>query len=401
MKVSFGEFPFGAEAQPLIRDIFEKVNSPKYTELYVAYPHLLPSQEHEPSDKNSKRFEIYIFSLPKLEDGVYTSPMTKMTLNGQHFTMREGQRDVINAQVPSGYEILQDENGQTIGIYRDNKLWLTTDALHIIDNQFITQLFYYISDQLIVPLDPEGKAKRLEAMLLKSIKKILDDRFKDIKAGLESKERAVTTAQAAYQTNLREYLSTLSMYNSLEKVDDSKAKSIVGKLMSIPFVEEVNARGETLILKTKPITLGPFNYGRWTFEMGQGGASLFSHDAGDVLHPYEYNDRGHFCLGGFTDNYMNLMFNGDFTSAAGLLRLLLTNYSVSTRMHDLEPFLRKVMGTANFNKLLAKLAESADIDTDNYNVQITSINGLEMNLQANRKAEALKGELTIKKMVKL
>ena len=410
MNVTFGPFDDVSDIEfckSIITNFFQLLKHPKIDQVYVAVPHMLYSDDgFEPSTKSSKRVEIYFFSSPKEVGMSATRQLSRLHLNGQIFSLPRGQGDTINTPegtpIPSEFEEFKDEAGELFALSKANKFWVLMDAVHAVSPtgnsaEPLTAILTLITERF-TPLSPEEKRKMQEQKFIAWLLIKSKSGFSEVETIYNQRLLNVQAYQNQYQTALKDFVAWKQVKENLKPLSEDDAKEVIKRLWALPFVEDVSF-GTNVVVKTKEITLGPFNYGKWTFELVPNNPLILSENRDfDSCHPYSYSDRGHFCLGGFVEPYATAMQNCEMDKAASILKLLITNYMVTTRMNNLEPFLTRTMGEKEFQQALNELLRKHDINPDNYErLEIASVLGNEITLTG----KEVKTGVSFRKVVKV
>jgi hypothetical protein len=326
-----------------------------------------------------------------------------LTLEGRQYSLLEAQRDTIPFAPMNGYNEIQDESGQTFAIFKDNKCWILIDVIHRLgdSSSYATEqwpaVLQAVFSQIVQPITPEERQALAEKKIVKQIFESAKDNFGNFKAQRD----AFAKDAESYQRNLLETLRQLTTYESLLKnmanYSEDDARKVLDKIKSLPFFESLSCSGGTPIVNTKEIQLGPLNYGKFTMYMIN--YPKMTHEA-KAMHPYEFHDHNEFCIGGFASAYTQATHSGEYDKAFMILRMLITNFSTSTRMNSVEEFLQSSMGKRGYEKAIKELCEQAKIPFDDYDVAFSSILGNEITLLATRKPDK-KGEQTLRKVIKV
>ena len=410
MNVTFGPFDDVSDIEfckSTITNFFQLLKHPKIDQVYVAVPHMLYSDDgFEPTAKSSKRVEIYFFSSPKEVGMSTTRQLSRLHLNGQIFSLARGQGDTINSgsvPIPSEFEEFKDEDGELFALSKANKFWVLMDAMHGVgpssgnSTELLTAVLTVITEGF-TPLSPEEKRKMQEQKFIAWLLLKSKNGFAEVDTIYNQRLQNVQTYQNQYQTALKDFVSWKQVKENLKPLSEDDAKEVIKRLWALPFVEDVSF-GTNVVIRTKEITLGPFNYGKWTFELVPTNPSILPENRDlDPFHPYSWGDHGRFCLGGFVEPYATAMQNCDLDKATSILKLLITNYMVTTRMHNLEPFLIRTMGEKEFREAFNELLREHDINPDDYErLEIASILGNEITLTG----KEVKTGMSFRKVVKV
>ena len=398
MEINFGKFgeedenpPIKAEELQAIKDFitsaFNTMKIKGYTSVYVAGPHQCFSEDFPPKHSSKDVLEVYFYSLPaSLANSLIK--IENIVSNGSAINLREGQKDSIKVEgSPAGYKMIEDEEGKQIAMVQENKIWILPDLLHNVGTskeslEAAKDVLHFISDMYFNPPTEadlrQRTIKKIEEVIKGNFnrnKKSLEDHVKSITSELQQREQQIaqTIRNLAYESELLELANKRIM---------PKAETICHNIEKMPFVKKVSFKNGTLNIDTNPISIGPFNYGSWNIQLNSD-LPAFTHEANGVRHPYEYEYHG-FCMGGFANNYVLSTNSGEFDKALAICRLEITNYSTETRMKSIEDFLKKIMGTAAFNKVLKAVKEENFPDADG--VIISKINGSTVTYIATKKA---------------
>ena len=415
MNVTFGPFDDVSDIEyckSVIMNFFQLLKHPKVDEVYVAVPHMLYSDDgFEPSTKSSKRVEIYFFSSPKDVGMSNTRQLSRLHLNGQIYALVRGQGDTINpkvvefetALIPSEFDQFKDEAGELYALGKANKFWVLMDVMHGVGPSSgnsidpLTAILTVITEGF-TPLSLEEKRKMQEQKFIAWLLLKSKNGFAEVDTIYNQRLQNVQAYQTQYQTALRDFVAWKQVKENLRPLSEDDAKEVIKRLWALPFIKDVSF-GMNVVVRTKEITLGPFNYGKWTFEMIPTNPSILPEKRDlDPFHPYSWGDHGRFCLGGFVEPYATAMQNCEMDKAASVLKLLITNYMITTRMHNLEPFLTRTMGEKEFHEAFNKLLREHDIKPDDYKkLEIASVLGNEITLTGTE----LKTGMSFRKVVKV
>jgi hypothetical protein len=398
LDINFGRFGEEEEEPPIkpaelqsIKDfIVSLVNTLKlkdYRAVYVSEPHQLYSQEYEPSTKQKDILEIYFYSLPEGLNAELDC-VNQFVTNGSTVVLREGQRDSFKINsVPADYKVIEDNEGVQLALIKGNQMWILCDLLHKVGESTEAQnvakdVMCYIVDVYFNP-PSEAEIRKRAAEKINSIieeyfgkhTKDLEQRVKSLSVDLQERERQIAqnVRQLAYESDLLDLA---------KKRIKPNAELIIRNMEKMAFVKKIYFKNGIVTVDTHPISIGPFEYGSWEIQLAPDLAK-FSHEAQNVRHPYEYEDH-RFCMGGFERNYALATSSGEFDKALTICRLEITNYSTETKQRPLEDYLKKIMGTARFNKILREVREEKFPDADG--VIISKINGSIVTFIATKKA---------------
>lgn len=399
MLVTFGDFielqdPDFVKEQ--LRIILEVFKTDKYNQIYVAYPHMLFSDDYKPEKSSKKQLEIYMFSLPKVFGSCEITRHSSFIFNGEEYFLDAGQKDTLEPQggIPAGYTEVFDETGKRVAIHKDNQLWILSDLFHRVTSgstvlaTSATSSFMGIIQEIISPLSPEEKAKIYQKNITKFIMKSVEKNFQYLNNDLEHKKRNLQAIEKDFIARLKDFQTQTKLVESLELIGEEDALKIVQDILIMPFVESVESRGlNEMIVKTKKIHLGPFNYGKWTITYSIRRDKVIMQNEGKVIHPYCFGS-GEYCFGGFTDNLYTYINAGQFNNALAIVRMLITNYSISTAMHKIEPYLQSVMGKKKFEDALNSLIKTPEFSAENYFLKISTIIGNKITVTGKRRSEA-------------
>jgi hypothetical protein len=400
LNITFGKFGEEDEDPPIkpsdlqsLKDfITSLVNTLKlknYREIYVAGPHQCYSQEYEPRTKQKDILEIYFYSLPDGLSGDFDR-IDQIVANGNTIVLREGQKDSIKIlSTTASYKSIEDDEGRLIALIKDNQMWVLCDLLHNVGTSTEAQsvakdvMRYIVDIYFNPPTEVELRkraAEKIDAIIEEHFgkhTKDLEQRVKSLTADLQERERqlAQSVRNLAYESE---------MLDLAKRRVKPNAEQIMRNMEKMPFVKKIYFKNGVVTVDTKPINIGPFEYGSWTIQLTQDIAK-FTHEvqSASVRHPYEYEDH-RFCMGGFERNYALAVSSGEFDKALTICRLEITNYSTETRQKPLEDFLKKIMGTARFNKVLKEVREEKFPDADG--LFISKIGGATVTFIATKKA---------------
>ncbi len=352
-------------------------------------PHLVYTDDgYEPTTKLDSTLEVYVFGVPRELGLVDVSHRTGISIKGKQLALPSGQGDVIVVdKVPSGFTSFEDDDGILFALRRDNQIWLLADLIHGVQSGGSSSLdpFIEILNMVIegvTPITPEERRKIYEERLrqyiinksLESIKYITDN-YNVHMNNVKSQERT-------FQDSLKNMYSWKKMKESAKTLDSKEASQVLNDLYALPFIKDITFNSRCIVVTTKPITLGPFDYGCWTFELTSNEPRITPEKVDiESRHPYAYSDPGHFCLGGFNEAYVMATEGCDYVKAVSILKMLITNYMVTTKMSYLEPFLKKTMGTKEYNSALNEVLNLAGLKKSECDkVEISSILGNEVTL---------------------
>ncbi len=399
MNITFGKFGEEDEDPPIksselqsLKDfITSLVNTLKlkgYNSVYVAGPHQCYSQEYEPKTSQKDILEIYFYSLPAGLNAELDR-IDQLIANGNTIVLREGQKDSIKiSSVPAGYKTIEDDEGRQIALIQGNQMWVLNDLLHNVGTSTEAQsvakdVMRYIVDMYFNPPTEEELRKRAAEKINAIIDehygkhtKDLEQRVKSLTADLQERERQIAQSvrNLAYESE---------MLDLAKKRVKPNAELIMRNMEKMAFVKKIYFKNGVITVDTHPISIGPLEYGSWTIQLTPDLAKFTHEVRGSVRHPYEYDD-GRFCMGGFERNYALATSSGEFDKALTICRLEITNYSTETRQKPLEDFLKKIMGTAKFNRVLKEVKEEKFPDADG--VLISKIGGATVTFIATKKA---------------
>lgn len=391
MKVTFGkldEVEYPDFIKGILDEILQYQKSEKYDEIYICCPHMIYSDEFEPSEKSDKRIDVYIFSTPSSIGTCSQISFPILQIDSTNFSLNSGQRDtLLPLDIPREYlKFLNAEvDDKPYMLIRDNKVWILTDIVHQVGDQsranVIEKVFQQITDHFGLKVDLEEKAKILRKKLLDIVISRAKNRHITLKENLHTYEANVRTRQQQLQRALRDFLNQKHIMESLKILTKKEAKVLVSNLLELPFVKDISVDYEGNIrVLTNNIILGTFDYGEWDIRLHDNYAIMYS--GIEEYHPYEFDDReerGEFCMGGFEESYISAMLECDYGKALTVLKMLLTNYSRSTTIHDLEDFLQAIMGGSRFEKAIKELCKKGGMKRKNF-TSISSIMGNEITL---------------------
>lgn len=394
MKIKFGEFEEVEEptkVKEYLTAYFENVKPDKFDSIFLAYPHQCFSSAYEPSKHVPSTLEIYMFSLPdefEKSPNLGFSQAGLLNLDGEHqLELYGNQRDMfrINGAISRDFQEVKDVQGVRVAIQRGNQLWFMMDLFHKFGvdgapessdiKRRIDAIMNFITETLIHPLTEEEQEAKFAKQLGKSIMSGVNDQVRRLESEVKVYENDIKANETRTSVLLRDYNDRqmlLEQYHSMKKPEPFE---MIEKIKRMGIVEKFYLVGLVPTINTKQITLGPFDYGKWTIGLGKD-QPFFKHDlSGKVRHAYEYSDTSLFCMGGFAPDYVTAMARGKLDAALSIARLEITNYSISTKMTSIEVFLRGMMGK-DFDKILEKVKEEKFKTSDT--IYISQIYGLEV-----------------------
>ena len=391
------------EVQPVLNKAFGDLAAiGPYKNLFVSGVHLKSWKDCKPDSSSKAKMEMYVFSSPNDSTSCqfYDKP-TSYKFKGKQFTFSQGQADRISfTDSPLvDYDEMADDKGVPIAYRKDNKVWILTDLFHDIKNEgaitgFMTELIKFIEGREHYGID-------FVDLIVGASGKIGKEQLDRLKSEASAQESSVASLQEQYGNSLKELVIRNKRLSEYKMLDKANLKIMAQRLLSHKFVSKILPYNEDgIIVVTKPITNGPFEYGEWKITIAP---SVAVDKAITQLyfcgreHPYQYSDQQRVCLGGFLSEIIGDISMGKWDDALNYYILWVTNYSPSTQIHDLIPFLEKTMGTEEFNMVFNKLC-APEISPDTHNpIKISSIYGDEMTIIAtNKKTKAIE-----KKVVKL
>ena len=364
----------------LLTKFFSPLKWDKFDTVYIAYPHQCYSEDYELSKPKPNTLEIYLYSLPSAvsADSARTD---RFTFGSDGVSLYSGQQDCVtfSGATPKSYSLIEDAEGRKIALRKENRIWVLNDLYHGSDKESgvektAGQVLQYLIDNAINPPSPEELRHRMLETIDKQIKSQVSAAKKNIQNQAKNFEAELKTAEARV-TQLVEQLSYQNMLlDAMETVKRPQAEDVINHIEHMPYVDTYKFANGNLTVYTKPISIGPLEYGPWEIQLCAG-TPTFIHDVkGKQRHPYEYAD-GHYCMGGFAELYADAILRGEYDKALNLCRLEITNYSTTTKQVSLEEFLSKRMGK-NFEKILKDVAGQFQEKVDS--VQISKINGNEV-----------------------
>ena len=375
MKAKFGIFEEVDNAdfvKQWLTEYFESLALKQFNQVFVSYPHQCLSDDYEPETSSDETLEIYFYSVPsKLSASLNRVDSLKFS---ERFSLSGGQRDfLVVTSGPKKYQFIEDQDGLAVAIVEKNKIWVLFDLFHGVssDSKFMKSALDYIIENTVNPPSPEELEERISKHIgelcgsyLKNLQKNCENQLKVLRA--ESR-----TAYGRYEEMQRRLAEEVTMHDILKMKRPPTGREIHERLKAIPYVEGISLERGSLAIHTRPIELGPLNFGAWKICLKPSWGEMYHEHNRQVLHPYEYDDN-HYCMGGFAEQYVEDMKNGDLVKALSICRLLITQYSTGTRMHDLIIFLAKVMGK-DFAKHMKAIKEEHFKDAED--VTISNING--------------------------
>ena len=389
MLVKFGEFEEVEkpdEIKSYLRSYFERITSNKYKTIYIAYPHQSFSEEYQPEIDKEETLQLYIFSIPSTINAE-PSRFDLFNFNDIPYSLSSGQRDVlkVTGALPKGYTKITDEKNQTFALSKDNKIWILNDLFHNFKVEststgaitsstpintmetLLEPFLVWLKETAISPLTPE----EIKAKLLTKIEVMLNSTFKVEMTKVKERIKANRNEVKNQETRLVDLIRTLSRDEHILKTYESAPKKtpsqIIDKVMSMPFVKEIHFVSGQIVIDSNPVSVGPFNYGSWQVFINNDHVEIEHENKGSVLHPYEYEDH-HFCFGGFNNEIYRSLEEGDLANIVSLCRMEITNYATSTKMHEIEPFLKKTTGAKTFNQEMEKIRATHLPNCDNVNI---------------------------------
>ncbi len=376
MQVKFGEFEQVEkpdEIKVFLKDHFEKVKSDKYRSIYIAYPHQSYSEEYAPKNDEEETLQLYLFSIPS-EVSAEPARFDNFTFDGNNHALQFGQRDYLKlvTPIPKGYEKVEDEEGRTFGLTKQNKMWILIDLFHGYKTdsgpeKILTPFLSWIKETVIQPLSTDDIKGKLIAKIETMISGSLDTEISNIKARVKTLQADTTTQEARLIELLKSLSKEMQVLKVLENAPKKTADEIFDNMTRMPFVKQVKFSSGRIIVESNPIAIGPFNYGSWKIMITKGDVKIEHENKGSVLHPYEYSDH-HFCFGGFNVELFKALSEGDLPSVLAYCRMEITNYSVATKQSDIELYFKKTMGARAFNAILDDIRKEKLPDCDSINI---------------------------------
>jgi hypothetical protein len=398
MKIKFGKFEekivgkhVGSEdvdsIEPIkdkITKVFEPLKVDNYDSVFVAYPHQCYSEPYEPELHSAKTLEMYIFSIP---EEITATPANNsiLKLSGVNYEFRDGCDAYIKpASIPVGYTTLEDDDGKEMALAKGNKVWLLYDVFHPSSRSTYQNFMNYLMDNVLCPPSQEELEKRVAAKISELAMSRRNQMIKDSEAKAKALEADAQVTQRRLTDLIRNISQETEFIETAKAMKSVDASKVFSSIKGMKFVERMYIEKGVVTVDTEPISIGPFNFGKWKISLNFEGVPRYKHEnTGNVCHPYEYDparygsDHLHdWCLGGFAESYAKAMSTGKLDEALLIARMEITNYSTSTKMQFIEPFLKKI-DSKSYNKEIEKIkAEKFSEGVDE--VRISDIKGSEV-----------------------
>lgn len=397
MKIKFGEFEeveSVESVQKFLTEYFESFKSKDFDSVYIAYPHQCFSDDYVPSRESERQLEIYLYSLPskikgepKRGDSLYYDENT----GGE---LINGQRDFLSVTaVPAGYKLCKDIDTKPFAVCKDNQIWILYDIGHKlgVDNSVKTSslkmMLDGVNDQFLDPPSQEDLEKRFLKALGQRVSAETKNMMKDAEANIKKYEVDLKASEDRVRQLMRSFASQRDLLEALKLVPTTDVTGVLDKVRKMPMVKKMEFAGKSIQVETNPITLGPLNFGTWQITLRDDLPSFTHSKFSEVLHPYEYSHHA-YCMGGWTDSYMNAMKQGQLDVALAICKMEIVNYELSTKMNLIEPFLTAMMGKKVLWDLYEKIRKDKFKDCDT--IQISEINGKDVTFvgkQANTRTQ--------------
>ncbi len=157
MKVSYGEFQNNLlseekKVQELFTGLLKDFSSQKFEEMFVAYPHLIYSNEFEPKIHSEKTLELYLWSLPELfgNSVLDVKKIPQVKIGGKIFKLQYEQSDfILLKSIPEGFKAIIDDDGIVLAVYQKNQVWTLFDTFGDFNSEITTPIIMYILESLL------------------------------------------------------------------------------------------------------------------------------------------------------------------------------------------------------------------------------------------------------------
>jgi hypothetical protein len=374
-----------SELQPVIEKSFGSLpNIGPYKKMYLAGAHLTPWKDCKPESSSKNTLEMYIFSSPTdVSNCQYYDKSETYLLKGKSYTFTAGQADRITFLEPlTDYDEMADDKGVPLAYRKDNKVWILTDLFHDAKNgetiaNFMKEVVKFIEGREHYGID-------FVELITGATGKIGKDIYTKLKDEAKSAEANCISYQENYTNALRTMLQANKRLTDYKILDKAECILMAKRLINHRFVAKVLPYNDDgIVVVTKPITNGPFEYGAWSIIFSQKVELIRSIKqlkfCGEA-HPYQYSDENKVCLGSFLPEIMSDVGMGKWDDALNCYLLWVTNYSPSTQIHGLIPFLKAQMGPEKFQQEFDKLCAPEITPTTHHDIAISSIYGYEITI---------------------
>ena len=365
MKVEFGVFeksPNEDKIKDFLTKYFKTLKNSKFKSAYIAYPHNAYSDVYQPEQSSPDVLEMYLFSIPPEipKNTVSFQKIESIYLDEDAVSLSGFQRDGYRLSVPNEFTSIFDTERQLIAVVKDNKIWVTFDIFHDFPSNFVNEnnistILQIFSNDFYAPISKEEKRKILLEKINGLITTKLQDEIKKREEKVETYKSEIRSSQDRIDRLLHSYSGEIEVLNALKTTKPRTGKDVLLAMEALPFIEEVTYQGgRTLMAHTHEIKVGPFTYGKWKIGIRNGSKIDMRHES-NTFHPYEFDPEGphaslcnrerhRFCFGGFEGQVKTAINCGHYDEALKIIRLELTQYSVGSRMNNIEPFFKGIMG---------------------------------------------------------
>lgn len=418
MKVKFGKFgeeeedpPIKSEDLQKVKDFLEQVTNivklPGYESAYIACPHQTFSEDYEPSKHEPDVLEVYLYSLPttvavqRMPNGI----LDRISINGSKtVNLYKGQKNTLLVlNVPSNYRTIEDLNGQIIAVTHENKIWIMNDIVHEVATNpdalaTAEAILRFIYNDFINPPSQAVIQQRIMEKIDILLKGRNNNALQNLKERIKNDEQNVNSLQQQLLQAIKNLTYNANTLNALKSIKPTSGEEIFKNINKMKFVNKISVSKDTLVVNTIPIKIGPFDFGSWIISINPNSTQTpyLKHQAEGVKHPYEHSVESGYCMGGFINEFANAIETGKYDRAIAVTRMEITNYSVDTKMHDIESFLKKTMGTSDFNKAIKTVKDEHFSDSDG--IAISKISGDKITFVATKKGVDGREIPTVKKV---
>lgn len=279
--------------------------------------------------------------------------------------LQGGQKDAFIFNI-NGWKDLKDEQGQHIGLYKNNILFLFFDLLDTDTN--VKNLLKYILKKVEKDIQPLTRAQ-IDKLFFKNIKK---DFVKIVSKSIESNLKNIETKknlliiqnseiQSTYLNNLRDLRNIniqLGTFSKDKKTILKEAKELYERISKIKGVDKVWSNGEDIIVVTKDIivtdskTGNGYDFGKYHIIFQNDKVRIVNEvlkDINEIQHPHVDNYGHNICWGNFLD-VLKLIAAFQYDIATNMIIQYLHHYNPDDAYTSIEGLHEKYTVEAEYGK---------------------------------------------------
>jgi hypothetical protein len=399
LKIKFGEVnDDGNEAQ--IKEVVTKAfgeleNIGPYDKLYVAMPHANEYTKFLPSGKSKDQLELYIFATPTIAKAKEIAGQNKtLKFGSNEYKLEIGQMDKVSALLDLTFNEMVDDNKNQFAIRKDNKIFVLQDLFHpTLKEDVVVNILQEMA--LFISNAPKSEPKeKLEKIVAEMVLGLSKEELKELEAQRKNADRKVLDNQNIYLLAIQESADIQRKISKFQSDPEGPAMDMAKRFVGMDVIEKLIKTTFGVQVLTKDICVGPFNFGPWIVDIGNGvnlehaikPAEIIGTATVKAKHPHDRTDRqGEYriCVGGFGDEIIRSQKFGEWDRTLTYWIHWIINYDGSDG--EISTLLKGVMGDKEFKEALLKVAAPEITEDICKDIRISSIKGADVSITGTRK----------------